>query len=134
MPQLRLALAQVDPTVGAFQANADLVVSWTRHAVERGSHLVVFPEMLLTGYPVEDLALRRSFVDASRSAVVALAGRLAAEGLGDVPVVVGYLDRDDDAARTERLGRPKGSPQNAVAVLHGGRVVARQAKIGRAHV
>jgi NAD+ synthase (glutamine-hydrolysing) len=128
VPQIRLALAQVNPTVGALDANADLVVRFASHAAERGAHLVAFPEMVLTGYPVEDLALRRSFVDASRRALDALAGRLAAEGLGAVAVVVGYLDRDDDATHTERLGRPRGAPQNAVAVLHGGRVVGAQAK------
>ncbi|MGH8824503.1 MAG: nitrilase-related carbon-nitrogen hydrolase, partial [Jiangellaceae bacterium] len=128
MPQIRLALAQVNPTVGALDANADLVVRFATHAAGRGAHLVAFPEMALTGYPVEDLALRGSFVNASRRAVDALAARLAAEGLGDLAVVVGYLDRDEDAAHTERLGRPKGSPQDAVAVLHGGRIVATQAK------
>jgi len=128
VPQIRLALAQVNPTVGALEANADLVVRYANHAAERGAHLVAFPEMVLTGYPVEDLALRRSFVDASRRALDALAGRLVAEGLGDVAVVVGYLDRDDDIAHTERLGRPKGAPQDAVALLHGGRVVTTQAK------
>jgi NAD+ synthase (glutamine-hydrolysing) len=128
MPQLRLALAQVDPTVGALEGNSDLVVGWARHAAERGAHLVAFPEMVLTGYPVEDLALRRSFVEASRSALEALATRLATEGLGELAVVVGYLGRDDDAAHAEALGRPKGSPQNCVALLHGGTVVARQAK------
>ncbi|HSK26283.1 MAG TPA: NAD+ synthase [Jiangellales bacterium] len=128
MPQLRLALAQVNPTVGAIDHNGDLVAHWARHAADRGAHLVAFPEMVLTGYPVEDLALRGSFVEASRAALESLAARLAAEGLGELAVVVGYLGRDDDAAHAEALGRPKGSPQNCVALLHGGRVVARQAK------
>ncbi|MGH8775107.1 MAG: NAD+ synthase [Jiangellaceae bacterium] len=128
MPQIRLALAQVNPTVGALDANAALVVQFAAHAAGQGAHLVAFPEMVLTGYPVEDLALRRSFGEASRRTVDELAGRLAAEGMGGVAVVVGYLDRDDDAAHTERLGRPRGAPQNAVAVLHGGRVMATQAK------
>jgi NAD+ synthase (glutamine-hydrolysing) len=128
VPQIRLALAQVNPTVGALDANADLVARFTAHAAGRGAHLVAFPEMVLTGYPVEDLALRGSFVEASRRTLDTLAGRLAADGLGTVTVVVGFLDRDDDAAHTSRLGRPKGSPQNAVAVLFGGRVVTTQAK------
>jgi NAD+ synthase (glutamine-hydrolysing) len=63
--QLRIALAQVNGTVGDLTGNADLIVDWTRRAAERGAHLIVFPEMFLTGYPVEDLALRKSFVDAS---------------------------------------------------------------------
>jgi NAD+ synthase (glutamine-hydrolysing) len=128
VPQIRLALAQVNPTVGALDANAELVRRFTAHAAGRGAHLVALPEMVLTGYPVEDLALRASFVEASRRTLEALAGRLAADGLGEVAVVVGYLDRDDDAAHTQRLGRPKGSPQNTVALLHGGRVVTTQAK------
>ena len=128
MPQLRLALAQVNPTVGDLAGNADLVVQWSRHAAERRAHLVEFPEMMLTGYPVEDLALRRSFVDASRAALEALAERLEAEGLGHLIVVIGFLDRAEDAQDLERVGRPKGSPQNAAAVLHQGAVVARAAK------
>ncbi len=128
MPQIRLALAQVNATVGALDANADAVVRMTAHAAAQHAHLVAFPEMMLTGYPIEDLALRPSFVDASRAALERLAGRLDAEGLGAVAVVVGYLDRDDATAATTMLGRPKGSPQNAVAVLYGGRVIGRQAK------
>lgn len=128
MPQIRLALAQVNPTVGAIDANADLVVSMTAHAAAQHAHLVALPEMMLTGYPIEDLALRESFVDASRAALVQLARRLDDEGLGAIAVVVGYLGHDDPTADTAALGRPKGSPQNAVAVLYGGRVVSRQPK------
>ena len=128
MAQIRVALAQVNPTVGALGANAELIVHFAKHAAGRGAHLIAFPEMALTGYPVEDLALRASFVDASRRALTDLAGRLVAEGLGDVAVVVGYLDRDEDTAHTQRLGRPKGAPQNSLAMLHGGRIVLTQAK------
>lgn len=128
MPQLRIALAQVNPTVGAIEANTELVMHFAQHAATRGANLVAFPESVLTGYPVEDLALRASFVDASRRALDRLAERLAAEGLGDTAVVVGYLDRDEDIAHTQQRGRPRGAPQNALAVLHGGRVVATQAK------
>lgn len=126
MPQLRLALNQIDSQVGNIAANADSVVHWTRHSAEQGAHLVAFPEMMLTGYPVEDLALRASFVEASRTALRELAERLAAEGFGGLPVVVGYLDRTEQAA--PRLGRPAGSPENAAAVLYGGKVALRFAK------
>src|SRR5690242_10242803 len=92
MPQLRLALAQVNPTVGDLAGNADLIRRWTADAAAAGAHLVAFPEMVLTGYPVEDLTLRSSFVEASRSAVHQLAADLEADGFGELPVVVGYLD------------------------------------------
>jgi len=126
VPQLRVALAQVDPVVGDLDGNADMVVSWTRHALDRGADVVAFPEMMLTGYPVEDLALRRSFVESSRRALDRLAARLAEEALGDALVVVGYLDGAPDDA--PRLGRPVGSPQNSAALIHSGRVIARYAK------
>ncbi|WP_030688346.1 NAD+ synthase [Streptomyces globisporus] len=126
MPQLRLALNQIDSTVGDIAGNAEAIVHWTRHAAGQGAHLVAFPEMALTGYPVEDLALRSSFVEASRTALRGLARRLADEGFGELPVVVGYLDRSERAE--PRLGRPAGSPENAAAVLYGGEVVLRFAK------
>jgi len=76
---MRIALAQVNATVGDLAGNADLIVEWTRRAADQGARLVVFPEMMLTGYPVEDLALRASFVAASTAALRATAGRLGAE-------------------------------------------------------
>ncbi|MFE1023581.1 NAD+ synthase [Streptomyces sp. NPDC058818] len=126
MPQLRLALNQIDSCVGDIASNAESVVRWTRHSAERGAHLVAFPEMVLTGYPVEDLALRPSFVEASRAALRSLAARLAREGFGTLPVVVGYLDRS--ATAQPKYGQPAGAPQNAAAVLYGGEVVLSFAK------
>jgi NAD+ synthase (glutamine-hydrolysing) len=116
MPQLRIALAQVNATVGDLDGNASLVASWTARAHDASAHLVVFPEMVLTGYPVEDLALRESFASASRSSLASLAARLDTEGHGSVAAVVSYLDRDE-------VG-----PRDAVAVLHEGRIVATQFK------
>ncbi|MFE7922703.1 NAD+ synthase, partial [Streptomyces sp. NPDC057398] len=126
MPQLRLALNQIDARVGDLAGNTESIVRWTRHSAEQGAHLVAFPEMVLTGYPVEDLALRSSFVEASRSALRALAARLADEGFGELPVVVGYLDRSETAQ--PKYGQPAGAPQNAGAVLYGGEVVLHFAK------
>src|SRR3954454_7541996 len=132
MSQLRLALAQVDPTLGDLATNAALVRRWSAQARDAGAHVVAFPEMVLTGYPVEDLALRSSFVEASRAALTQLAHDLDADGLGEIAVVVGYLDRADPAqgSADDRPGVfvPKGRPQNAAAVLHRGRLVARYAK------
>jgi NAD+ synthase (glutamine-hydrolysing) len=123
---LRIALAQVNATVGDLDGNAELIVGWTRRAAERGARVVVFPEMMLTGYPVEDLALRASFVEASIRTLHAVAARLGAEGLGGIAVVTGYLDRRADLA--PRTGLPAGAPLDAAALLHGGRVVITSAK------
>ncbi|MFI0349869.1 NAD+ synthase [Actinomadura sp. 9N407] len=126
MAQLRIALAQVNPTVGDLEGNADLIVDRTRRAADAGAHLVAFPEMALTGYPVEDLALRSSFVEASQRALERTARRLADEGLGDIPVVTGYLDRRP--VSQARAGMPAGSPLDAAAWLHRGEVLIRSAK------
>jgi NAD+ synthase (glutamine-hydrolysing) len=123
---MRIALAQVNATVGDLAGNSDVVVEWTRRAAERGARLVVFPEMMLTGYPVEDLALRASFVDASIATLQATAERLTAEGLGGVAVVTGYLDRK--TGMRPRVGLPAGAPLDAAALLHDGAVVVRSAK------
>jgi len=126
VPQLRLALAQVNPTVGDLAGNADLVVEWSRRARAEGAHVVAFPELMLAGYPIEDLALRESFAQASQRSAADLALRLADEGLGDMVVVIGYLDRAEESA--PRLGVPHGSPLNAAAVMTGGVLTARSAK------
>jgi NAD+ synthase (glutamine-hydrolysing) len=126
MPMLRIALAQVNATVGDLDGNAGLIVEWTRRAARRGARVVVFPEMMLTGYPVEDLALRASFVEASITALHGVAARLGAEGLGGIAVVAGYLDRRTDL--TARTGLPAGAPLDAAALLYGGRVVITSAK------
>ena len=112
--------------MGDLGGNTELLVTWTRRAAAEGARIVVFPEMMLTGYPVEDLALRASFVDASIAAVTTAAQRLAAAGLGDVAVVTGYLGRK--AGLAPRVGLPSGAPLDAAALLHAGTVAATSAK------
>jgi NAD+ synthase (glutamine-hydrolysing) len=116
MPQLRIALAQINSTVGDIAGNAQLHVEWAKKAAEAGAHVAVFPEMSLTGYPVEDLALRATFAQGSRQAVDDLSRRLVEAGCGELLVYVGYLDRDD------------AGPRDAAAALYRGEVVARQFK------
>src|SRR5450631_4852736 len=124
MAQMRLALAQINPTVGDLTGNTQAIREWTDKAAVAGAHLVAFPEMMLTGYPVEDLALHSSFVEASRVALTELAMALDSDGHGDLPVVVGYLDR----APYSTGGGTRPLPQNCAAVLHEGQVKARYAK------
>ncbi|AEV82460.1 NAD+ synthetase [Actinoplanes sp. SE50] len=123
MPTLRIALAQVNSTVGDLAGNAAAVRRWSRAAAEAGAHLVAFPEMMLTGYPIEDLVFRNSFVEASRRALGELAAELAADGLGELAVVVGYVDADGPA-RISSDATPGTGRRDASALLHRGEVVA----------
>ncbi|MEJ5944584.1 NAD+ synthase [Pseudokineococcus basanitobsidens] len=121
MPSLRLALAQVGTTVGDLAANAARVRRAAAEAAAAGADLLVLPELALTGYPVEDLALRRSFVDASRAALDQLAADLAADGLGELPVLVGYVDRVEGplAEGVGAAGRGQREGGDASAPPHG---------------
>jgi len=107
--KLRVALAQINPTVGDLAGNAGLIKDSIKKAQDQGAHLIVFPEMIVTGYPVEDLALRPSFQAASVEAVEAIATGIT----GDIVAVVGYLDQ---------------GPKNAVAIIHDGKIKARYVK------
>jgi NAD+ synthase (glutamine-hydrolysing) len=127
MPQLRLALAQLNPRVGDFAGNAALVMDSCRAAAARGAHVVALPEMVLTGYPTEDLGFRKSFIEASQRCVSELAERLADEGLGHLVVLVGHLDSAYGRIE-ERVGLPKNLPTNTASVITGGRVVCRYDK------
>ena len=107
--KLRVALAQINPTVGDLAGNAGLIAEAVKSAQAQGANLIVFPEMIVTGYPVEDLALRPSFQAASIRAVEEIAAAIT----GDIVAVVGYLDQ---------------GPKNAVAVIHEGKIKARYVK------
>ena len=112
MSNFRLALAQLDPTVGDLAGNAQLIKSAAQRAQEQDCDLLALPEMMLTGYPIEDLSLRPSFRDAVLVALEKLAADLANEGISNLPVIVGYLDHS----------------HNAAAVLHQGKVVTKYFK------
>ena len=107
--KLRVALAQINPTVGDLAGNAGLIADSVKSAQASGANLIVFPEMIVTGYPVEDLALRPSFQAASIRAVQEIAASIT----GDIVAVVGYLDQ---------------GPKNAVAIIHDGKIRATYVK------
>ena len=107
--KLSVALAQINPTVGDLNGNSALIMNRVQEAKKAGAHIIVFPEMIVTGYPVEDLALRPSFQEASIAAIEKIASQIS----GDIVAVVGYLDR---------------GPQNTVAVIHEGKIKARYVK------
>lgn len=112
MGNFRLALAQLDPIVGDLRGNSELILAAAQEAVSKSADLLVTPEMMLTGYPIEDLSLRPSFRTAAKSALNDLANSLLSNGCADLPVIVGYLDDD----------------RNAAAVLHQGKVIAKYFK------
>lgn len=126
MRTLRIALGQVNPTVGDLDGNSALIRQAVTGARDAGADLVVLPEMVLTGYPVEDLSLRPSFQEASRAAMTELAADIASDGNGDLVCLVGYLDHSDEADL--EIGRPRGAPLNSAALVHDGRVLARYDK------
>ena len=115
--KLRVALAQVNPTVGDLAGNAALIKQSVATAAAQGAQIAIFPEMVLTGYPVEDLALRPSFQEASRLALA----ELATEIDPNIVAIIGYLDQ-------VVTGDGAGKPQNKVAVIAFGEVKARYAK------
>lgn len=128
MPRLRLALAQSNPLVGDLAGNAEQIVTAARAAAQQGADLLALGEMALTGYPIEDLASRPSFLVDAGAAVTALAARLEAEGLGALPVVVGHPDGPHEPRLLGTSNAPTAIAQNCASVLQHGRVVARYAK------
>jgi NAD+ synthase (glutamine-hydrolysing) len=110
---VRIALGQVNTTVGDLDGNVARMAEWTGRATEAGADLICFPELAVTGYPPEDLVLRRAFVTENLEAVEELA-RQTAEGCA---VLTGFVDRSD-----ERL-------YNAAGLLARGEVVARYHKV-----
>jgi NAD+ synthase (glutamine-hydrolysing) len=84
---LRIALAQIDPTVGDLDGNAAMIAEWIGRAGEEGAELAIFPELCLPGYPAEDLYLKRHFVEANQRAVEELA-----KGVGEMVALVGFAE------------------------------------------
>jgi NAD+ synthase (glutamine-hydrolysing) len=86
--RLRIALAQIDPTVGDIEGNARLCAEWIARAREAGAGLVVLPELVISGYPPEDLLLRPDFLDACRAALDELAREV-----DGIVAVIGFPER-----------------------------------------
>lgn len=115
---MRIALAQINPTVGDFGGNLDLIARFARDAAARQADLAVFPELCLTGYPPRDLVEKPDFIDRSEMSVQQLA-----QATKDLPlaIVAGYVGRAPQTAGKRAT--------NSAAVLRGGKVVMRQTKM-----
>ena len=123
MPKVRLALAQTNPVVGDIDANSSQAFEAVAAAAKAGADLVLFGEMAITGYPIEDLAARESFVRQAETAVQDLALKLQAAGHGEIAVVIGH-----PALATQRDTHNWAIAQNCASVLLGGKTVGKYAK------
>lgn len=123
MPPIRIALAQTNPTVGDLAGNLHTCFERVESAAAAGASIVVFPEMVASGYPIEDLATRESFLNESVEAVKNFALELNEKGLGQQVVVLGT-----PAIVAEEHRSPWAIAQNAAVVIREGKVLAGYAK------
>ena len=112
---MKIALAQINPTVGDVVGNVRIICDRIAQARQAQAQLVVFPELSLVGYPPRDLLLKSGLVDANLAALETIAGQTSG-----IAAIVGYVDRNQSS-----IGRPF---HNALAVLENGRIIARKHK------
>src|SRR6476660_9463115 len=115
---MRIALGQLNTTVGDLRGNADRMIRVARDAVSRNAEVVVFPELSLNGYPPRDLVEKPSFVERTQVELDRLAAETAAL---DISVICGYVGRASSSAGKQIT--------NSAAVLHKGRLTFRQNKM-----
>jgi NAD+ synthase (glutamine-hydrolysing) len=113
---MKIALGQINPTVGDIAGNSRKIVEFSARAAAEGAEVIVFPELAVIGYPPKDLLLKPQFVDDNLMAL----GRIASRVPAGIEVIVGYAERN-----ASPVGRPL---HNAVAVLRGGKVASRHFK------
>ena len=115
---MRIALAQINTTVGDLAGNTALMERYARDAAERGAELIVFPELSVTGYPPRDLVEKHGFIHASEAAVVQLA-----EATRNLPItlIAGYVGFSHEETGNRAANR--------AAIIEGGRIVFRQTKV-----
>jgi NAD+ synthase (glutamine-hydrolysing) len=121
MPAVRVAMAQINPTVGDLSGNSAKILTFAKRAQETGAQIVLFPELALTGYPIEDLALSRDFLSASEAALEKLAKAADKAGLGKMTLVVGYPGFAENPT-SWAIGA------NKAAVIAGGKISGNYAK------
>jgi len=110
---VKIALGQINPTIGDFAGNRQLILTATAAAEQRGAELAIFPELALVGYPPRDLLERTAFLDAAAASLAALTDALATSRTA---VIVGFPER----LPASSSGRPVA---NSAALIDGGRVV-----------
>src|SRR5271154_6567302 len=113
--KMKIALAQINTTIGAIPANSAKIVEFTQRARAAGAALAIFPELSVIGYPPKDLLLKPRFIDDNLAAVQHIANHVKG-----IDAVVGYAEKN-----TDPVGRPL---HNAVALLRDGQIVSRHFK------
>jgi NAD+ synthase (glutamine-hydrolysing) len=115
---MRIALGQIDPTVGDLAGNVALMLRFAREAAARQAELIVFPELSVTGYPPRDLVEKPHFIERSEKAILELA-----EATKDLPIamIAGYVGRSHQTTGKQAT--------NSAAVIRAGKIVMRQTKI-----
>lgn len=112
---MKIALVQLNPVIGDFKKNCEKIVSWAQKAKARGCELVIFPELVVSGYPPQDLLERRSFLDDHDDAVTKLI-----QELPELDVMFGCMER--------RVGKRGKKLFNSALVARGGEIVFRARK------
>src|SRR6266581_5142304 len=112
---MKIALAQINPTVGDIAGNCRKILDFITHAKSRGAKVVVFPELSIIGYPPKDLLLKPRFIDDNLRGLQSIASRVSG-----IDAVVGYAERN-----SAPVGRPL---HNALAVLREGKIISRHFK------
>ena len=128
MTRLRLAMVQTNPVLGDRAGNVTRLLELAEEAYAQGAQVFLTGELAVTGYPIEDLALRDNFLEISGEAVRGFAEELEARGLGDMMVILGHPDGPLTRREPHTTGHHPARAENCASVLVGGLVVARYAK------
>jgi len=111
MRTLRVALAQINPTVGDLKGNVSKIIDYIKKSKKASAQIIAFPELAVTGYPPEDLLLKSKFIEDNLNALKKIQMHV-----GDIIVIVGYVDKKDDI-------------YNAAALLYKNRLIDTYHKI-----
>ena len=128
MPRLRLAMAQTNPTVGDRLGNATTLLSMARLAYDQGAQVMLTGELALTGYPIEDLALRNNFLELSEQSLAAFASALERDGMGDMAVIIGHPAGPFHVNDSQTVPHHPARARNCASVLLHGKIQATYAK------
>jgi NAD+ synthase (glutamine-hydrolysing) len=128
MPQLRVAIAQSNPVVGDISGNLERLMGFAERAWDAGAEVMLTGELALSGYPIEDLALRDDFLHRCREAVDRFAADLEARGLGDLVVVLGHPDGPFPPPSDQYNPAHPQQAHNSASVIQHGRVTGRYNK------